>query len=116
MQGSVAVYYLMWVLFMLGYLCAGPIPHQVLIARWFVKSRGTAMAISYLGLGLGGAISQKYVFMPLIAMLGWRGALRAFGLALLVLILANDPWRVLQRHRAIERAPRETVVAPPGGR
>ena len=35
---------------------------------------------------------------------------------LLVLILANDPWRVLQRHRAIERAPRETVVAPPGGR
>jgi regulator of sigma E protease len=35
---------------------------------------------------------------------------------LLVLILANDPWRVLQRQRAIERAPRETVVAPPGGR
>jgi MFS family permease len=86
MQGSITIYYFVWVLFMLGYLCAGPIPHQVLITRWFVKSRGTAMAISYLGLGLGGAISQKYVFMPLIGMLGWRGALGAVGLALLILI------------------------------
>lgn len=86
MQGSIAIYFLMWVLFMLGYLCAGPIPHQVLIARWFVKSRGTAMGISYLGLGLGGAISQKFVFMPLIRMLGWRGALAAAGFGLLALI------------------------------
>jgi len=34
---------------------------------------------------------------------------------LLVLILANDPLRVLQRQRAIGQAPRERVVAPPGG-
>ena len=86
LQGSIAIYYLMWVLFMLGYLCAGPIPHQVLIARWFVKDRGTAMGISYLGLGLGGAISQKFVLMPLIERLGWRGALLTTGLALLALI------------------------------
>lgn len=86
MQGNIAIYCAIWVLFMVGYLCAGPIPHQVLIARWFVKSRGTAMAISYLGLGLGGAISQKYVFLPLIRMLGWRGALTAFSVGLLVLI------------------------------
>ena len=34
---------------------------------------------------------------------------------LLVLILANDPLRVLQRQHAIGQAPRERVVAPPGG-
>ena len=33
--------------------------------------------------------------------------------ALFVLILANDPWRLLQRHRALERTPQETPVAPP---
>jgi len=35
---------------------------------------------------------------------------------LFILILANDPLRVLQRQRAIDRAPREKVVAPPVGR
>jgi MFS family permease len=86
MRRSLVTYYLMWALFMLGYLCAGPIPHQVLIARWFTRSRGTAMAFAYLGLGIGGAISQKYVALPLIHAFGWRGALLAMGLLLLVLI------------------------------
>ena len=35
---------------------------------------------------------------------------------LFVLIIANDPLRVLQRQRAIDKAPREKVVAPPDGR
>jgi MFS family permease len=86
MRRSLVTYYLMWALFMLGYLCAGPIPHQVLIARWFTRRRGTAMAFAYLGLGIGGAISQKYVALPLIHAFGWRGALLAMGLLLLVLI------------------------------
>jgi len=33
---------------------------------------------------------------------------------LFILIIANDPLRVLQRQRAIDKAPRENVVAPPG--
>jgi MFS family permease len=86
MQRSLFTYYLLWALFMLGYLCAGPIPHQVLIARWFTRRRGTAMACAYLGLGIGGAISQKYVALPLIHAFGWRGALLAMGLLLLILI------------------------------
>jgi MFS family permease len=86
MGRSLITYYLMWALFMLGYLCAGPIPHQVLIARWFTRRRGTAMACAYLGLGIGGAISQKYVALPLIHAFGWRGALLAMGLLLLALI------------------------------
>jgi MFS family permease len=86
MRGSVMVYYLAWATFMLGYLCAGPIPHQVLISEWFVRRRGAAMAFAYMGLGVGGAISQKYVALPLIHWIGWRGALAVIGLALLALI------------------------------
>jgi MFS family permease len=97
MRGRPALYFVTWGIFMLGYLCAGPIPHQVLISRWFVRQRGTAMALAYMGLGVGGAISQKYVALPLIHHIGWRGALAAIGLSLLVLIpmtllvVRNDP-------------------------
>ena len=35
---------------------------------------------------------------------------------LFILIIANDPLRVLQRQRAIDKAPREKVVAPAHGR
>lgn len=86
MRGSVVTYFVAWTMFMLGYLCAGPIPHQVLISAWFVRQRGSAMAIAYMGLGVGGAISQKYVSLPLIAHIGWRGALVVIGLSLLALI------------------------------
>ena len=86
MRGSVVVYFLAWGIFMLGYLCAGPIPHQVLISEWFVSQRGIAMALAYMGLGVGGAISQKYVSLPLIHRIGWRGALATIGLMLLALI------------------------------
>lgn len=86
MRGNIVVYFVAWLLFMLGYLCAGPIPHQVLVSEWFIKQRGTALAIAYMGLGVGGAISQKYVALPLIQRIGWRGALIVMGLSLLSLI------------------------------
>jgi len=117
MRRSLVTYYLMWALFMLGYLCAGPIPHQVLIARWFTRRRGTAMAFAYLGLGIGGAISQKYVALPLIHAFGWRGALLAMGLLLLVLIplvlvLVKDRPSEAQTE-ADNRSPSTTVSSEP---
>jgi sugar phosphate permease len=62
----------------LGYVCGGPLPCQVLLSRWFDKTRGRAMGIAYLGIGIGGAI------VPLLAawltsQLGWRGSLQAVG-------------------------------------
>jgi sugar phosphate permease len=68
----------------LGYVCGGPLPCQVLLSRWFDKTRGRAMGIAYLGIGIGGAI------VPLLAawltsQLGWRGSLQAVGV-LIVLI------------------------------
>jgi sugar phosphate permease len=68
----------------LGYVCGGPLPCQVLLSRWFDKTRGRAMGIAYLGIGIGGAI------VPLLAawltsQFGWRGSLQAIGV-LIVLI------------------------------
>ena len=108
MGSSIQVYFFLWILFMLGYLFAGPIPSQVLISRWFVKRRGAAMAIAYLGLGLGGAISQKFVAMPLIRAIGWRGALLAIG----ALLLLQIPLVLL----VIRNAPADCGLLPYGGK
>jgi sugar phosphate permease len=67
----------------LGYVCGGPLPSQVLLSRWFDRTRGQAMGIAYLGIGIGGAL------VPLLAKwmtdeFGWRGSLQALG----VLIVA----------------------------
>ena len=68
----------------LGYVCGGPLPCQVLVSRWFDKTRGKVMGIAYLGIGVGGAI------VPLLtawmtAHVGWRMSLQLLG-ALIVLI------------------------------
>ena len=85
-NGSLWLYYVAWCAFMVGYICAGPLPHQVILSQWFRRNRGLAIGIAYLGLGLGGAISQKYVALPLITAFGWRTALVAIGGSLLLLV------------------------------
>jgi len=85
-NGSLLVYYFSWCLFMAGYVCSGPLPHQVLMAQWFRRKRGLAMGIMYLGLGIGGAISQKYIALPLILEYGWRTALVVMGISMLLVI------------------------------
>jgi MFS family permease len=55
-NGSLLLYYLAWCAFMIGYIYAGPLPHQVLLTHWFRRNRGLAIGLSYLGLGLGGAL------------------------------------------------------------
>ena len=47
-------YELLCVLEVVGYVLAGPIANQVLVARWFRARRGRAMGYAYLGLGLCG--------------------------------------------------------------
>jgi MFS family permease len=88
--GSLAVYYVAWCAFMAGYVSSGPIPHQVILSQWFRKRRGFVMGLAYLGLGLGGALSQKFVALPLINGFGWRTALMIIGaLCLLVIPIAR---------------------------
>ena len=68
----------------LGYVCGGPLPSQVLLSRWFDRTRGQAMGIAYLGIGIGGAL------VPLLAKamndaFGWRGSLQALGLLVIAI-------------------------------
>jgi len=69
----------------IGYVLAGPIANQVLIARWFHRRRGRAMGYAYLGLGLGGVTAPILVNF-LARYLGWRHALELLGALILVVL------------------------------
>jgi sugar phosphate permease len=62
----------------LGYVCGGPLPCQVLVSRWFEKTRGKAMGIAYLGIGIGGAL-VPLLAAALTAAFGWRVSLQLLG-------------------------------------
>jgi sugar phosphate permease len=70
----------------LGYVFAGPIANQVLIARWFRVRRGRAMGFAYLGLGLGGVVSPPLA-NALIRSFGWRHAIEIMGSGILSILL-----------------------------
>ena len=83
-EGSLSLFYLFYVFNALGYVCAGPLPCQVLISRWFDKNRGKAMGIAYLGIGLGGTLS------PLLATkleggFGWNTSLACLGVLVILI-------------------------------
>jgi sugar phosphate permease len=79
-------FYFFYLFNAVGYLFGGPLPNQVLLSRWFTRTRGRAMGFAYLGIGVGGAL------VPLIAaalerQLGWNDALRALGVLIIVAAL-----------------------------
>ena len=79
-------FYSFYLLMALGYMCGGPLPNQVLTSRWFNKSRGKAMGIAYLGIGIGG------MFVPQIAkwlnmQMDWRSSLVVLGIFMIVVAL-----------------------------
>lgn len=84
-------YEVLCVLEVIGYVLAGPISNQVLIARWFRAHRGRAMGYAYLGLGLGGAVSPPTMNW-LIHAFGWRHALEVTGASTLVVLLPIGLW------------------------
>ena len=69
-----------------GYVAGGPLPNQVLLSRWFDKTRGKAMGIAYLGIGIGGTIVPG-LSTWLTARFGWRMSLQILGLLIIVLSL-----------------------------
>lgn len=82
--GQLWLYFLFWILFMIGYILSGPIPHQILISRWFSRRRGIAMGVMYTGIGLAGAVSAKYIAKPLTEAFGFRVALAVMGISVLL--------------------------------
>jgi len=93
---SLTLFYCFYVLNALGYVCGGPLPNQVLLSRRFDKSRGKAMGIAYLGIGLGGAV-VPLISHALVQQLGWQAALRTLGFLIIVIafpmafFLKDDP-------------------------
>lgn len=85
MDGNLNVFYAMWFLYMAGYIFSGPIPHQVIVSQWFRKSRGKAMAVVYVGVGVVGSLGS-FLVKPLAEAYGFQTALLMLGA--LVVILA----------------------------
>ena len=77
-------FYLFYVFTALGYMCAGPLPNQVLTARWFNKTRGKAMGFAYLGIGVGGMLVPQ-IAKWLNIQFGWHQALMLLGVLMIVI-------------------------------
>jgi sugar phosphate permease len=70
----------------LGYVCGCPLPDQVLLSRRFQKSRGKAMGIAYLGIGLGGA-AAPWILEVRVQRFGWQMALCGLGVLIIFIVL-----------------------------
>lgn len=81
---GLGMFYFFYLFNALGYVCGGPLPVQVLLSRWFVKSRGKAMGFAYLGIGIGGAL-VPLVAHALAQRFGWQAALQILGLSIVLI-------------------------------
>jgi MFS family permease len=91
-----------------GYMLAGPIANQVLVAQWFRERRGRAMGIAYLGLGLGGVVAPWSANL-LIHAYGWRRAFELNGALTLLVLLPIGYW-------VTRSAPADMGLLPDGDR
>ena len=83
---SLFEFYSMYLLMALGYMCGGPLPNQVLTSRWFNKSRGKAMGIAYLGIGVGGMLVPQ-IAKWLNLQMDWRSSLVVLGVLMIAIAL-----------------------------
>lgn len=79
MGSSLLIYYGLWLLYTMGYILSGPIPHQVIVSHWFRKRRGFAMGIMYIGVAVGASLGTLLV-RKLTPMTNFHTALFALGL------------------------------------
>jgi len=79
-------YYFFYLFYALGYMCGGPLPNQVLISRWFTGSRGKAMGIAYLGIGIGGMLVPQ-IAKKLNMEFGWHQAMMMLGILMIIIAL-----------------------------
>ena len=83
LDGSKLGYFAAWCLYMVGYVLAGPIPHQIIISNWYKEKRGSAMGITYVGVAIVGSIGAK--LSPWLAeQMPYTEALRIVGFLLLI--------------------------------
>ena len=95
-----------------GYVLAGPIANQVLIARWFHRRRGQAMGYAYLGLGLGGVTAPMLVNY-LARSLGWRHSLELLGTTILLVLIPIGFWVTRSSPGDVTAVPEASGEVPP---
>lgn len=113
---SLWLFYLFYFINALAYMSGGPLPNQVLISRWFDRSRGKAMGIAYIGIGVGGML------VPLIAnrlnqSFGWHNALMILGFLMIaiafpmILFIKDNPESgIIDAGHAREKIPFRTIL------
>jgi len=94
-----------------GYVLAGPIANQVLVARWFQRRRGQAMGYAYLGLGLGGVVAPIVVNF-LARSIGWRHGLELLGAAILLVLIPTGIWVTRSTPQDLDIAPEAFSEVP----
>jgi MFS family permease len=95
---SLGMFYFFYFCNALGYVCGGPLPNQVLLTRWFDRSRGKAMGFAYLGIGIGGA-TVPWISHALVQHFGWQAALRILGFSIVAVsfpmaLLVKEPTKI----------------------
>ena len=83
-SGSIVQFYCFYLLLGLCTGGVGPIPYGSLVSHWFDKSRGLALGLTMLGIGLG-AVIMPSVAQTLIARFGWRTAYSILGASVLLM-------------------------------
>jgi MFS family permease len=117
MKGALSMYFALYLLYTVGYICSGPIPHQLLVSYWFHKKRGTAMGIVYVGVGLFGGLGS-YFTRYTTEHFGFRNALMAIGALMLaawplaIFVLRDKPAEVGQYPDGSESPPSDAKAAP----
>ncbi len=112
------MFYLFYLFNALGYVCDGPLPNQVLLSRWFDKSRGKAMGFAYLGIGIGGSLIPLLSYW-LTRHFGWQGALRALGILIIAVafpmayFVREAPGPRVEKHEATPMEPAARVFRHP---
>ena len=113
---AASLFYFFYFFNALGYVCGGPLPSQVLLSRWFDRTRGQAMGIAYLGIGIGGAL-VPFIAKWMTDAFGWRGSLQALGVLVVAIAL---PLAYFVREPSNKSADAETrgtaSLAPPAPR
>jgi MFS family permease len=115
MRGVLLVYYGLWILYTIGYLLSGPIPHQLIVSHWFRLQRGKAMGIVYVGVGLLGP-AGSYLVKTLTKQYDFRTALLVVGGLMLVawpivlLVLKDRPSDVGQNPDGAAEPPPEVAI------
>lgn len=79
MGAGLSFFYFLWIIYRGGNIFCGPIPYQVMLSEWFREKRGTAMAVAYLGVGVFGGISARFIAQPLTEAFGFRAGLIGIG-------------------------------------